>query len=489
MIGAPSIARPGVVVSPMPSNAQRSIARWRGLARTLAVVAGFLFGPASGAAGAASGDSTSKALFTLKATCFECHNPEKAKADLDLTSREAILKGGDGGPALVVGKSSESFLVEVLAPDADPHMPPKGQLTDEQIADIRKWIDAGAKWDAAALKMETRLLEPAALGALPGSYQPVLALALTTDGKRLAVGRGNQIFIHDVSTNSFPLVQTLAGHKDAVQSLAWSRDGKWLASGGFRRVQLWDAGLGVNPFATIDEGFEGRVTALDFTAGGRTLIAADGRVAQSGVLRLFSVGAKPRTLASWQAHKDSIYDIEVSPDGLKLATAGADRLAKVWDLVSRAELAAFEGHADFVTAVAFRKDKPQLASAGADKEIKVWDLETGQMLKNNRYDKEFTFTFSSHGKPVTGLRWLDKGEVIVSVSEDGAARWCTELKKQKQRRLSSTGEILYCVAATGDGGTIFAGSESGVVHVWGADGKIKAKLEPPAKKKAETAAK
>ena len=434
-------------------------------------------------------DSVRRALFALKASCFECHNPDKAKADLDLTSRETILKGGDGGPALVVGKSGESFLVEVLAPDADPHMPPKGQLSDEQIADIRKWIDAGAKWDAEALKMETKLLERDALGKLPGSYQPVLALALTTDGKRLAVGRGNQIFIHDASINSFPLVQTLRGHKDAVQSLAWSRDGKWLASGGFRRVLLWDAGQGVDSFATIDKEIEGRVTALDFSAEGRSLIVAEGRVAQSGMLRLMSVAAKPRILSSWQAHKDSIYDIEVSPDGLKLATAGADRLVKVWDLVSRAELAAYEGHADFVTAVAFRKDKPQLASGGADQEIKVWDLKTGQMLKNNRYDKEFTFTFPSHGKPVTGLRWLDKGEVILSVSEDGYARWCTELKKHKQRRLSSTGEILYCVAAAGDGGTVFAGSESGVVHVWGEDGKIKAKLEPLPEKKTETAAK
>jgi len=455
----------------------------------LAAVAGAFLAMASNVVGAEGGDSASKALFTLKAACFECHNPEKAKADLDLTSRESILKGGDGGPALIVGKASESFLVEVLAPDADPHMPPKGQLSDEQIAGIREWIDAGAKWDAEALKRETEALAHAALGALPGSYQPVLALALTTDGNRLAVGRGNTIFIHDTSTNSFPLIQTLSGHKDVVQSLAWSRDGERLASGGFRRVLLWDAGKEVRPFVTMEEGFEGRVTALDFAAGGRTLIVADGRVARSGSLSLISFGAKPEMLARWQAHKDTIYDLEVSPDGLQLATAGADRLVKVWDLVSRSRLAAFEGHADFVAAVAFRKDKPQLASASADKEVKVWDLKTGQLLKNNRYDKEFTFTFPSHGKPVTGLRWLDEGEVIVSVSEDGYARWCTELKKHKQRRLSSAGEILYCVAATADGGTIFAGSESGVVHVWGADGKIQTKLEPPAEQKAETAAK
>ncbi len=447
------------------------------------------FVAASQAAEDETKQTTARALFALKANCFECHNPGKAKADLDLTSREAILKGGESGPAVVVGRPAESALVSVLAPDADPHMPPKAQLPDARIADLRRWIEAGAAWDAEALKAESTLLARDALGGLPAGYQPALALALSSDGKRLAVGRGNRVFIHDASTNSFPVIATLEGHMDTVQSLAWSRDGNRLASGGFRRALLWDAGKWKAPLATIEEDLEGRVTALDFSSDDAMLILADSRIAESGMVRLFSVGEKPRARWSWQAHADEVFDLEVSPDGTKLATAGADRLAKVWDLKSRKLLASFEGHADFVTAVAFRKDKEQLASAGADKEIKVWDLKTGQLLKNNRYDKEFTFTFPAHGKGVTGLRWLDGGETIVSVCEDGGARWCTELKKQKQRSLAAAGEILYCVAATGDGGTILAGSESGVVYAWGEDGKIKARLEPPAAKKAETAAK
>ena len=57
---------------------------------------------------------------------------------------------------------------------------------------------------------------------------------------------------------------------------------------------------------------------------------------------------------------DTIFDLEVSPDGSKLASAGADRLARVWDLKERRLIVSLEGHADYVTAVAFRKDKEQL---------------------------------------------------------------------------------------------------------------------------------
>ncbi|MFT5493089.1 MAG: WD40 repeat protein, partial [Limisphaerales bacterium] len=303
-----------------------------------------------------AGASAAKALATLKANCFECHNPEKSKADLVLTSRETILKGGDSGPALVSGKALESLIVEVLAPDADPHMPPKKQLSDEQISEIKQWIDAGAVWDAKALEIKSPLLANAALGALPGSYRPVFAIALSADEKRLAVGRGNQIFIHDTSTNSFPLAQLLEGHKDAVQSLAWSRDGKWLASGGFRRASLWDAGQGGKPFKSVTQNLVGRVTALAFSSDGQTLIVADGRPSQSGVLHLVPIqGEAARKTKQWQAHADTIFDLDVSPDGSKLASAGADRLARVWDLKEQKLLATLEGHSDYVSAVAFRK--------------------------------------------------------------------------------------------------------------------------------------
>ena len=48
---------------------------------------------------------------------------------------------------VVPGKPDASLLVKLLAKDADPHMPPKGQLPPDEIATLRDWVAAGAPWN------------------------------------------------------------------------------------------------------------------------------------------------------------------------------------------------------------------------------------------------------------------------------------------------------------------------------------------------------
>jgi uncharacterized membrane protein len=84
----------------------------------------------------------------LKENCVSCHGPDKAKAGLRVDSLAAILKGGESGPALVGGKSSESLVLKRMrlpASDQD-HMPPEGkpQPASSDLALIEWWIDAGA---------------------------------------------------------------------------------------------------------------------------------------------------------------------------------------------------------------------------------------------------------------------------------------------------------------------------------------------------------
>src|SRR5687768_12340623 len=78
----------------------------------------------------------------LKERCLECHNPTKAKSELDLSSLQTMLRGGERGPAVVPGKPDESNLYKFLRTEADPHMPPGSRkpLGDEEVALIGKWI-------------------------------------------------------------------------------------------------------------------------------------------------------------------------------------------------------------------------------------------------------------------------------------------------------------------------------------------------------------
>ena len=63
----------------------------------------------------------------LQDSCLNCHARGKYKAGLSLETREALLRGGEGGPAVVVGKSEESPLIELVA-EVEPElrMPLKG---------------------------------------------------------------------------------------------------------------------------------------------------------------------------------------------------------------------------------------------------------------------------------------------------------------------------------------------------------------------------
>ena len=86
----------------------------------------------------------------LASNCYTCH-ADSAMGGLRLDSREAILKGGGHGPAIVPGDPDKSLLIHAVRQDQSLKMPlGGGKLTDAEIADLAAWIKAGAVWPANA---------------------------------------------------------------------------------------------------------------------------------------------------------------------------------------------------------------------------------------------------------------------------------------------------------------------------------------------------
>jgi uncharacterized membrane protein len=87
----------------------------------------------------------------FKDACYECHNDKKQKGDLRMDSREALLKGGENGAAIVPGDGAKSLLMErILGKGDDPRMPKKKpQLSEAQNVLVQTWIDQGAPWGPA----------------------------------------------------------------------------------------------------------------------------------------------------------------------------------------------------------------------------------------------------------------------------------------------------------------------------------------------------
>ncbi len=88
----------------------------------------------------------------LVANCYDCHT-DGAKGGLRVDSREALIKGGRRGPAIVPGKPEESLLIAAVNHSlADLRMPKgAGKLEPQEIADLTKWVKGGAVWPATNL--------------------------------------------------------------------------------------------------------------------------------------------------------------------------------------------------------------------------------------------------------------------------------------------------------------------------------------------------
>jgi mono/diheme cytochrome c family protein len=83
----------------------------------------------------------------LRVKCLGCHGDgEELDGDLDLRSRESMLRGGKSGPALVPGDPLASLIYTAVRRTDERAMPPKERprLSAGEIADLKAWIEAGA---------------------------------------------------------------------------------------------------------------------------------------------------------------------------------------------------------------------------------------------------------------------------------------------------------------------------------------------------------
>src|SRR5678815_846000 len=111
----------------------------------------------------------------FEAACVKCHAKGKDKGGFSLETRARFLQGGDTGTAAVVGKSADSYLIElVTSSTSDEVMPKKGtKWTPEQVGLMRAWIDQGAVWPAniSFAKPQPHNLHPHAV-TLPEAAAP-----------------------------------------------------------------------------------------------------------------------------------------------------------------------------------------------------------------------------------------------------------------------------------------------------------------------------
>src|SRR5205823_9358054 len=137
---------------------------------------------------------------------------------------------------------------------------------------------------------------------------------------------------------------------------------------------------------------------------------------------------------------------------------------KLWDLPTFKPAGVLEGHTSHVLSLAFNSDDTLLASGGADKDIKIWDIKTHEQKQS----------IGPHPFRVDAIAWPN-GRSIFALRDDGGLRRDNDNANAPGAALPAADDILYCLAVSADGASIFGGCHDGAVYVW-SGGKLQTKL-------------
>jgi len=379
----------------------------------------------------------------IEANCSKCHNADKKKADLDLTSYQGALQGSGSGPVVVSGNPDGSKLWKAITHAEEPNMPPnRPKLPDKDLDLFKQWIAGG-------------LLETATGKAVPAAKA---AVDLTLKSGASSRPEGPPPMPSDLPAE--PINSGLRG--TAITGLAASPWAPLIAVAGHQHVLLFNADtlnlVGALPFA------EGEAVHLIFSRNAKLLLASGGRGAASGRVALWDVVTGKR-LATLAQEYDTIIAGDIRNDQSQVAFGGPNRLVKIINTAGELQHK-LKKHTDWVTAVAFSPDGQVLATADRNGGLILWDPESGQEL----------FTLGGHKSGVTTLCWRDDSKLLASSSEDGSVKiWePREGKQVKSWNAHSSG--VLCASYSHEGGLVTCGRD-GTVTIWEANGNKLRNLE------------
>jgi RNA polymerase sigma factor (sigma-70 family) len=205
------------------------------------------------------------------------------------------------------------------------------------------------------------------------------SLAFSSDGRILAIGRGDTIVLQAISSGKEVL--RWQAHATKINTLAFSPDGKTLASGGYvdSAVHLWDPKTGKERTGA-EEGHVSSIKHLAFRKDGRRLFS----IGQHGrPLEWDLETRKSRSLASvWPATSyGTVFSITNDRKTLALTSGQPDKsIIDLYDLATRKKRHSLSGHKGDVLVVAFDAVGARLVSLGKDRTVRAWQVGTGAQL-------------------------------------------------------------------------------------------------------------
>ncbi len=423
-------------------------------------------------------DFDKEVLPILRKNCVACHNASTAEAKLVVESAQAMLKGGDSGPAIVAKNGLASILIKRATGELDDIMPPKDNkvaakpLTPQELGLIKLWIDQGAQ-AGGGTAAETIAWQP-----LPAGVNPIYSVAMTGDGQYAAAGRANQVFVYHVPTGRLvgrltdPELLKQGIYKqpgvadlDLIQSLAFNPDGTVLASGGYRDVKLWKRDRNVQLRKQADLG---EVSALA-TSADRKLTAVGGA---DGSLKVIDT-ATGKLVKQLDKHAAAVTGVAFDAEAKTLYSGSKDKSIRAYQLSDGKQTGKIEAAAE-VNALVLTNNGTQLAVAVNDKSLMVWALPLPEkadktpdaVKKQEKMAQAITTLANVPGQATQIVSGAADGNVVI---------W--DVTGPRQVKQFKHGGAITAVAARADGARIVSVGADKIGKLFNvADGKVLGEL-------------
>lgn len=201
-------------------------------------------------------------------------------------------------------------------------------------------------------------------------------LCITPDKRFLAAAGHNNVKLYDIkSTNPNP-VMTFEGHTNNITGVAFHCEGKWMVtSSEDGTVKVWDTRTG-----SLQRNYVHKIPVNDVVIHPNQgeLISGD----RAGIVRVWDLGESVCTHQLIPEDDVAVHSVSVASDGSLLCAGNKKGNVYIWRMIQDAELTriipicTFQAHKDYLTRVLLSPDVKHLATCSADHTAKVWNLDS-----------------------------------------------------------------------------------------------------------------